>query len=405
VLAGPIAVLFWMTASVTVALAQPPRVERDVGQASKRILSTEIAAISGNASLKLEFDDHRVVELAIRNGQVLIDGRPAGNADSGGELDRSWRALLERALNQPTESLGGTLVGWSPPANDPAGAALDAAIESALAGVPIIAPAITPEPGDAQISDSVNRLVDRIAELEAQLEDLEQEVEETPPGWRDRFEASPWLRPFVRIWRSLVGVFAILIVGGILFAIGLAVIFFGGRQYIEGVADTARSATSRSLFVGMAASFLALPAYALGVVALAISIVGIPALLLWVPLFPVALVLAVVLGYLGVGHAAGESLAERRFYGGDWFRHGNSYYFLVSGLALLLAPFIAVQLVAITGIGFLTGLLIALAAVVTWAAASVGLGAVLISRAGTRPIRTGGGTPSEPEVYAEEAHV
>jgi hypothetical protein len=387
--------------TVTAALAQPRAVERDPN-AQKRIISSEIGITARDASLRLEFDDDRVLELAIRDGKVMIDGHAAGDAERGSELDHAWRALLQRALEEPTDVLGGTLLNWTPPPNQPAGTALDNALESALAGVPVIAP-VQPTPlADAQISDSLTRLVDRISELEAELQDLEEQIDNVPPGNFDSERAiSPWLRPFTRLWRSVVGIFAILLVGGILFGIGLAVIFFGGRRYIEGVADTARHATTRSLFVGMAASFLAIPAYVLGIIALAISIVGIPALLLWAPLFPVALILAAILGYLGVGHAAGESLAERRFYGSDWFRHSNSYYFLVSGVALLLAPFVAVQIVAITGIGFLKGLMIALAVVVTWAAVSVGLGAVLISRGGTRPVH--GSVLSEPEVYAEQA--
>jgi hypothetical protein len=192
----------------------------------------------------------------------------------------------------------------------------------------------------------------------------------------------------------------------VIFAIAFATIFFGGRRYIEGVADTARAATTRSLLVGLAASFLVIPAFVLGIIALAISIVGIPALLVWIPLFPVAAGLAVLLGYIGVAHATGESLAERRFYMADWFQRGNSYYFLVSGLGLLLAPFIATNVVRMAGpwLGFLSGILMAIGVVATWGALSVGLGAVLLSRGGTRPIRgSGGSTPPEPEIYAEQA--
>ena len=148
-------------------------------------------------------------------------------------------------------------------------------------------------------------------------------------------------------------------------------------------------------------AFLVIPVFILGILALAISIVGIPALLAWVPLFPVAVGLALVLGYIGVAHAAGEALAERRFYLADWFQRGNSYYFLISGLGLLLAPFIMMNVVRMAGpwLGFLYGICAVVGVIGTWAALSIGLGAVLISRAGTRPMRPS--AASEPEMYAE----
>jgi len=112
----------------------------------------------------------------------------------------------------------------------------------------------------------------------------------------------------------------------------------------------------------------------------------------------------VLLGYIGVAHAAGEALAERRFYATDWFQRGNSYYFLITGLGLLLAPFAVMHAVSMAGpwLGFLSGILGAIGFIATWAALSIGLGAVLLSRAGTRP---NGSVPSaaspDPEIYAE----
>jgi hypothetical protein len=150
--------------------------------------------------------------------------------------------------------------------------------------------------------------------------------------------------------------------------------------------------------------FLVVPTYVLGMIALAISIVGIPALLLWIPLFPIAVVLAGVLGYIGVAHAAGESLAERRFSGTDWFRRGNSYYFLMSGLGLLMSAFLAATIVSITGIDFFSAMLAGIGGVITWAAVCIGLGAVLLSRGGSRPLGDSATESSQPGIYAEETN-
>jgi hypothetical protein len=215
-----------------------------------------------------------------------------------------------------------------------------------------------------------------------------------------------WHRgPLDSLLRGIGDIFSVLVLYAIMFAIAFTAIAFGGRKYIEGVADTARQMTMRSWLVGLAATFLVIPAFILGIIALAISIVGIPALLAWVPLFPLGVVLSLALGYIGVAHAAGESFAERRFYVNDWFQRGNSYYFLITGLGLLLAMFVFAGIIEMAGpwLGFIRGLLIFLGVVITWAAFTIGFGAVLVSRGGTRPL--GKAPLLDVEDFAEEAHV
>lgn len=382
-----------LIAGLALALAAPGSAQ------SNRILSSEISVSREAASLRLELDDGNALDLAIRDGRAFLDGADIGPASRGGELDQSWRDLLERAIDAPTAELAALLTGWSPPESGPAGT-LDAALESAMAGVPIEAP--TASVGPAPMSDSVDRLVDRISLLERQLNELEDVRVREPARAVEVGRRGP-RGPIGRLWNGIEGVLSVLLIGTVLFGIGFTTIFFGGRKYIEGVADTARISTTRSLLVGLAAMFLVVPTYVLGMIALAISIVGIPALLLWIPLFPVAVALAAVLGYIGVAHAAGEALAERRFSGTDWFRRGNSYYFLMSGLGLLLAGFVAANIVSITGIDFFSALLVGIGAVITWAAISIGLGAVLLSRGGSRSTGTRPNV-AEPGIYAEETH-
>ena len=173
---------------------------------------------------------------------------------------------------------------------------------------------------------------------------------------------------------------------------------------VIGVADTVRAGVGRSFLVGLAGSFLLIPVFVLGCNALAISIVSIPALLVWVPFFPVGAVVAVLLGYIAVAHAAGESWAERNYYGSDWFRRGNSYYFIMTGFMLLGALFFAGNVVHMAGrwLDFSKHLLFFFGVVLTWAAATVGFGAVLISRGGSRPAHP---SVEQSSLFTEDANV
>jgi hypothetical protein len=122
----------------------------------------------------------------------------------------------------------------------------------------------------------------------------------------------------------------------------------------------------------------------------------------WLPGFWVAAVLAAVGGFLGVAHGAGEAFAERRFTGSEWFTRANSYYYVMTGVGLLLVLYIAGSVVSMAGpwLEFLEGLLMFMAVMVTLIAGMIGFGAVLISRGGTRPTRAEALT-GKPDLEAE----
>jgi hypothetical protein len=326
-----------------------PLLAQQAGQRAD-VLSSEISVSREAAALRMEMAGGRIVDLAVRDGGVYLDGTRVGDAPRGGELDRAWRDLLNRGMDVPTADLPGLLAQWSGPGD--VGTRMSEALSAALQS----AEAATPPDGDSLVApalsstDSVDRLLDRISELERRARAAEERATaEARSTRRATDRPARQIRPFRHITEGMAGVFSLIVTYFVLFAIGVGVIFFGGRRYIEGVADTARKATTRSLLVGLAAAFLIIPAFVLGIIALVVSIVGIPGLLVWVPGFPLAVVLAALLGYLGVAHAAGEALAERRFYGNDWFHRGNSYYFLLSGLGLLLAFYLAGNVVHMAG--------------------------------------------------------
>jgi hypothetical protein len=370
-------------------------------------VSSEFSISRESALLRLELADGRTLEAAIRDGAAFVDGRRIGDAPRGGPLDRAWRELLNQTIEVSSSEVPRLLAAWSGPGT--VGTAMSTALRAAVqtgadaatGGSSIVVP-----PGTT--SDTVERLMARISELERATQQAERRAERARAAERTRPAARGGsYGPLHYISQGIAGIFSLIITYAVLFAIAFVTIMFGGRKYIEGVGDTARNATGRSMLVGLAACFLVIPAFILGIIALVISIVGIPGLLVWVPGYPVAVVLALMLGYLGVAHAAGESLAERRFYANDWFQRGNSYYFLLSGLGLLIAFFLASQVVYMAGpwLRAVGGIMLFLGFAVTFFALCTGLGAVLLSRGGTRPIRPGGFAEEQEDIFREGAGV
>ncbi len=402
----------WSAALVVIALGAVSRVEASPPlllqqetpqQQGVRILSSEIALSREQAELKLELSNGRKLTLSAvaGNSRGVLQNGISGSPDNltqlfslgvqrGDEVDRSWRQLLNEAMDTPTDDLAALLSKWDAPGG---GEQLDQLIDNALTGAPMSEPSTISQDAP-QFGDSLNKLQDKILQLEQALEHVE---EQSADEGFDRRHGIDWFSPVRHVGRGVAGILSVLVTFAVLFGLGFALIFFGGRNHLEGVADATRNATMRSFLVGLAASFLMIPVFVLGIVVLAISIVGIPALLIWVPAFPLAVVLSLILGYLAVAHSAGEAFAERRFYGGDWFSRANSYYYLITGLGLLLVFFLAGHVVQMAGpwLGFLRGILGFLGGVLTWGALTTGLGAVLITRAGTRPLKSAATTQSE----------
>ena len=105
----------------------------------------------------------------------------------------------------------------------------------------------------------------------------------------------------------------------------------------------------------------------------------------WLPLFPLAAVLAAVLGYLAVAHNTGEWLADSGYPWTHWIRKSNPLITMVGGLVGLMALYVAANALSIVPFfGFVTGLLTVAAGVVTFVALQIGFGAVLLTRAGRR---------------------
>lgn len=180
----------------------------------------------------------------------------------------------------------------------------------------------------------------------------------------------------------------------VLAIIGVAVLLFA-RRNLETVAEAIRDDFSRSFFYGLLGQVALMPALVIGIVALAITIVGI----LLIPFAIVAFVLAVAgalaLGFLAMSLVSGDAIMRwRGAVGNDWapalqlLLIGLSVYFVLWALGGLLE-----------WAGWLGGLVRLVAFVITWVAVTVGFGATVLSRGGTRSV---GAPPTVPPRATEE---
>jgi hypothetical protein len=121
----------------------------------------------------------------------------------------------------------------------------------------------------------------------------------------------------------------------------------------------------------------------LGTLALVITIIGIPALILWVPLFPVAVIVAAAVGYVAVARNVGVWVSRQGYPYMDWVRVTNPYSLVFAGVLTLMIPFIAGNLLSMVPfVRAVHGFLIAAGVVATIFAVLVGFGALILTRGG-----------------------
>lgn len=167
---------------------------------------------------------------------------------------------------------------------------------------------------------------------------------------------------------------------GVVLIIGIGVMVFGGKT-LDVVGETVDQQFGRSFLVGVGATLAILPALALLLIGLALTILGV----LLIPFAIVAYILAVVglvtLGFLAAMRITGRSLSK----GKGLSERGTALRSLVIGVAF----FLGLWLIAAVATPWPAAQSIArmIAFALTWAAATVGLGATIISRGGARPGR------------------
>ena len=193
-------------------------------------------------------------------------------------------------------------------------------------------------------------------------------------GWNFRWPfRSWWHSPSFDLFTSSLR----MLLFGLLAMIAL---FVAGRP-IDCIERRVASDPWRSGFVGLLAQLLFVPLLVLTVVILAVSIIGIPLLLL-VPFALLALLCALLVGFAGVACRLGR-LAQERF----GLTPQNRYLVLLVGLVAIWALSLAGNLIGLGGraVWALAAPIGVIGFLVEYVAWTVGFGAAILTRFGTRP--------------------
>lgn len=162
---------------------------------------------------------------------------------------------------------------------------------------------------------------------------------------------------------------------------------FGAMVFAEDrlrvVSSAIETRFGKSLFAGILTEVSFIPALVLAVVLLVITIIGIVLLPVAIPGMFVVGALLTALGFLAISRVAGQALTRRA---ATVSVRGAELRSMLAGLFFFFGLWLAAAV--LSWVPVLGSLLHALAFVVTWAAATVGLGAAVITRGGSRPMTT-----------------
>lgn len=170
--------------------------------------------------------------------------------------------------------------------------------------------------------------------------------------------------------KMVIGWFAVLC------AIGIGVLLFAEKN-LDGVVQALEKQFTQSFWTGVLAQLAAIPALLLLLVGLAITILGV----LLIPFAAVAYVIALA-GLVTLGFLAAARFTGRAFFRGR--EPGRTVHLraLFAGLAAYLGIWFVAA--ALTGSPVAGAVVRAVALATSWVALTLGLGATIISRAGTR---------------------
>jgi hypothetical protein len=371
---------------LAIAAGVPPRVA--AGQ-DKHVVAFSVTTSSREATARFDLADGSSLRIGLRNGDLLIDGARVARYEPGGALDTRWRAVLARSGTVTTDEALAVLQHWKAGEFTGADANAYGILRDRLAGltpgavvpVPPVPPAPDVAPALTQANEAIAAAGESAAVVAERVRDAVSRIRVDP---RIRVRGLPEpaiqthvLAPFAGATSGVLGLLGTFVA---LCAIAFGTSFFAGRQ-LDVVADTVHTSFARSFFVGLFAQPLILPAFAAMLVALAVTVVGVLVIPVAIVAFFATLLAAVLGGYLAVARVAGSAWMLRRH--GD---HGTEGFGILRSVAAGLGIVLAVWLpAAVFGWVPVAGTVLTwTAAVTTWAFATTGFGAALLTRGGVR---------------------
>jgi hypothetical protein len=385
-LAFPLA-LAGQTAAVAPAPPVPPT-PKVAGQVV--VTGTSSSTSDRETSLTFFLSDGSRRVIALRGGVVLADGERIASYAVDGDVEREFRRLVAwTSTLSPDEAVAATkawaVEGTFDGQDQAALGAIAGQFATLTAGEVLPAPAI---PSDDELEarslavveareaarmarDEVARIRDHIrVNVRDQVRNhIQVELDEAP--------TASFVAPLGGLASGALGLGGTFLA---LCAIAFGASFFAGRQ-IDVMADAVSTSFARSFFVGLFAQPLILPVLGALIVGLAITVIGILLIPVAIVAFAATLAAAVVGGYLAVARVAGSSWMKRLR--GD---HGQSPLGLLQSIAWGLAIVLAVWLPAVLfgWVPVAGDALLVVAALITWALATTGLGAAVLTRGGVR---------------------
>jgi hypothetical protein len=162
----------------------------------------------------------------------------------------------------------------------------------------------------------------------------------------------------------------------VLFVIGVGVLVFAEKN-LDGVVNALEKQFTRSFWIGVLAQLAAIPALLLIVVGLAVTLIGI----LLIPFAAVAYAIGLA-GLLTLGFLAVSRFTGRAFFRGKTASRAVSLRSLFLGLVIYVGLWMLAAAFAWSPV--VGSVLRAMALAGSWVALTFGLGATILTRAGTR---------------------
>jgi hypothetical protein len=182
--------------------------------------------------------------------------------------------------------------------------------------------------------------------------------------------------------KQVVGSFAVLLV------VAVGVLLFAAPNLRE-VVETVELRFARAFWVGLAGQLLILPGLVVLCIALALTLIGILLIPFAIVAYAVAIAGLITLGFFAVAQLIGSAVWRGR----DTTERARAFGTLVVGIAIFFALWVLASLLVWAPLA--ATVIRAAAVAASWAALTLGLGAAILSRAGTHRRLASGSRPVE----------